>query len=126
MTHPVLGWRILAPLLGETPAALNIVRSHHERYDGRGVPDGLKGDEIPLEARIVCAADALDAMTSDRAYRPTEMSLEMAMDELQAMCRNPVRSGRRRRAPRVGGAGRAAIGPEGRQPGDRGRRLEYS
>ena len=83
MTHPVLGWRILAPLLGDTPIALNIVRSHHERYDGRGVPDGLKGLEIPLEARIVCVADALDAMTSDRPYRPSEMSLEMAVEELR-------------------------------------------
>jgi HD-GYP domain-containing protein (c-di-GMP phosphodiesterase class II) len=84
MTHPVLGWRILAPLLGETPAALNIVRSHHERFDGRGVPDGLKGDEIPLEARIVCAADALDAITSGRPYRQSEMSLEMAVEELRS------------------------------------------
>ncbi|MGH9884606.1 MAG: HD-GYP domain-containing protein [bacterium] len=83
MTHPVLGWRILAPLLGDTPAALNIVRSHHERFDGRGIPDGLRGTEIPLEARIACAADALDAMTSDRPYRPSEMSLDMAIDELR-------------------------------------------
>ena len=83
MTHPVLGWRILAPLLGDTPAALNIVRSHHERFDGRGIPDGLKGTEIPLEARIACAADALDAMTSDRPYRASEMTLEMAIDELR-------------------------------------------
>lgn len=82
MTHPVLGWRILAPLLGDTPSALNIVRSHHERFDGSGVPDGLKGDEIPLEARIVCVADALDAMTTDRPYR-SEMSLEDAVDELR-------------------------------------------
>jgi putative two-component system response regulator len=82
MTHPVLGWRILAPLLGETPHALNIVRSHHERYDGRGVPDGLKGDAIPIEARIVAAADALDAMTSDRPYRPCEMSLDAVVEEL--------------------------------------------
>jgi putative two-component system response regulator len=82
MTHPVLGWRILAPLLGETPHALNIVRSHHERYDGRGVPDGLKGDAIPVEARIVAAADALDAMTSDRPYRQCEMSLEAVVEEL--------------------------------------------
>jgi HD-GYP domain-containing protein (c-di-GMP phosphodiesterase class II) len=82
MTHPVLGWRILAPLLGDTPHALNIVRSHHERYDGRGVPDGLKSTEIPLEARITAAADALDAMTSDRPYRPSEMSLEMAIEEI--------------------------------------------
>lgn len=82
MTHPVLGWRILAPLLGDTPHALNIVRWHHERYDGRGVPDGLKGDEIPVEARIAAAADALDAMTSDRPYRPAEMSLEAVIDEI--------------------------------------------
>jgi putative two-component system response regulator len=83
MTHPVLGWRILAPLLGDTPIALNIVRSHHERFDGRGVPDGLKGDEIPLEARIAAAADALDAMTSDRPYRVSEMTLALAIEELQ-------------------------------------------
>ncbi len=83
MTHPVLGWRILAPLLGDTPHALNIVRSHHERFDGRGIPDGLLGAEIPLEARIAAAADALDAMTSDRPYRPSEMSLEMAIEEIQ-------------------------------------------
>jgi response regulator RpfG family c-di-GMP phosphodiesterase len=83
MTHPVLGWRILAPLLGDTPHALNIVRSHHERFDGRGIPDGLLGNEIPLEARIAAAADALDAMTSDRPYRPSEMSLEMAVEEIR-------------------------------------------
>ncbi|MEP6492331.1 MAG: HD domain-containing phosphohydrolase [bacterium] len=83
MTHPVLGWRILAPLLGDTPNALNIVRSHHERFDGRGVPDGLKGNEIPLEARIAAAADALDAMTSDRPYRVSEMTLPLAIEELQ-------------------------------------------
>src|SRR5215218_1505835 len=56
MTHAMVGWRILAPLLGETPVALNIVRSHHERYDGRGVPDRLTGTAIPLEARIAAAA----------------------------------------------------------------------
>jgi HD-GYP domain-containing protein (c-di-GMP phosphodiesterase class II) len=83
MTHPLLGWRILAPLLGDTPNALNIVRSHHERYDGRGVPDGLAGADIPLEARIAAAADALDAMTSDRPYRPSEMSLETAVEEIR-------------------------------------------
>jgi response regulator RpfG family c-di-GMP phosphodiesterase len=83
MTHPVLGWRILAPLLGDTPHALNIVRSHHERFDGRGIPDGLLGAEIPIEARIAAAADALDAMTSDRPYRPSEMSLESAVEEIQ-------------------------------------------
>ena len=70
MTHPMVGWRILAPLLGDTPEALNIVRSHHERFDGRGIPDGLSGTRIPLEARIAAAADSFDAMASDRPYRP--------------------------------------------------------
>jgi response regulator RpfG family c-di-GMP phosphodiesterase len=83
MTHPVLGWRILAPLLADRPSALNIVRSHHERYDGLGTPDGLSGSAIPLEARIVAVADALDAMTSDRPYRPCEMSLCGALDEIR-------------------------------------------
>ena len=82
MTHPVVGWRILAPLLGETPVALNIVRSHHERYDGRGVPDRLAAENIPFEARIAAVADSFDAMTSDRPYRPDGMSLEAAMAEL--------------------------------------------
>jgi response regulator RpfG family c-di-GMP phosphodiesterase len=69
MAHPLIGWRILSPLLSDAPLALNIVRSHHERYDGRGVPDGLAADAIPLEARIAAVADAYDAMTSGRAYR---------------------------------------------------------
>ena len=82
MTHPVVGWRILAPLLRETPVALNIVRSHHERFDGRGAPDGLVGTAIPLEARIAAAADSFDAMTSDRPYRPDGMSIDDAVQEI--------------------------------------------
>ncbi len=82
MTHPVLGWRILAPLMSDAPIALNIVRSHHERLDGRGVPDRLRGDAIPLEARIVAAADALDAMTSGRPYRGNELTLDEAVQEV--------------------------------------------
>ena len=74
---------MLAPLLGDAPIALNIVRSHHERMDGRGVPDGLAGEAIPLEARIVAVADALDAMTSGRPYRGREMTLDEALDELR-------------------------------------------
>jgi putative two-component system response regulator len=81
MTHPMVGWKILAPLLGDTPEALNIVRSHHERFDGRGIPDGLSGTSIPLEARIAAAADSFDAMTSDRPYRPG-LSMEEAIAEL--------------------------------------------
>ena len=83
MEHPVLGWRILAPLLGDTPLALNIVRSHHERWDGRGVPDGLSAGEIPIEARIAAAADALDAMTSGRPYRGRQLSFTEAVEEIQ-------------------------------------------
>ena len=69
MTHPVVGWRILSPLLSDAPLALNVVRSHHERFDGKGVPDGLSGEGIPIEARIAAVADAFDAMTSARPYR---------------------------------------------------------
>jgi putative two-component system response regulator len=82
MTHPVVGWRILAPLMSDAPIALNVVRSHHERIDGTGVPDGMKADEIPLEARIVAVADALDAMTSGRPYRTAQKSWEEALREL--------------------------------------------
>jgi putative two-component system response regulator len=81
MTHSMVGWKILAPLLGDMPEALNIVRSHHERFDGRGIPDGLAGTNIPIEARIAAAADSFDAMTSDRPYRPG-LSMEEAIAEL--------------------------------------------
>src|SRR5206468_9568353 len=81
MTHPMVGWKILAPLLVDMPEALNIVRSHHERFDGRGIPDRLVGAEIPLEARIAAAADSFDAMTSDRPYRPG-LSMEAAIAEI--------------------------------------------
>jgi HD-GYP domain-containing protein (c-di-GMP phosphodiesterase class II) len=83
MTHPMVGWRILAPLLRDTPRALAIVRSHHERLDGRGVPDGLAGDAIPLEARIAAVADAFDAMTSGRPYRAGGFTAADALGELQ-------------------------------------------
>jgi response regulator RpfG family c-di-GMP phosphodiesterase len=63
--------------------ALNIVRSHHERFDGRGVPDMLTGVAIPLEARIAAVADAFDAMVSGRAYRRGRfMSPEDAITEI--------------------------------------------
>ena len=66
--HPKLTSEILAPL--ETSNYYSsIARSHHERWDGKGYPDGLNGEEIPLLARIVAIADAWDAMTSNRVYR---------------------------------------------------------
>jgi putative two-component system response regulator len=83
MTHPVVGWQILSPLLNDSPCALNVVRSHHERFDGKGVPDGLAGDSIPIEARLCAVADAFDAMTSGRAYRHHRMSIEDAVAELR-------------------------------------------
>ncbi|MGH7637991.1 MAG: HD domain-containing phosphohydrolase [Gemmatimonadaceae bacterium] len=86
MTHPLLGWRILEPLMSDAPIALNVVRSHHERVDGRGVPDQLRGEAIPIEARIVAVADALDAMTSGRPYRGEEMQMEDALAELTGNC----------------------------------------
>jgi putative nucleotidyltransferase with HDIG domain len=80
--HTTLGERILAPFMGESPAVLRIVRSHHERIDGRGFPDQLTGTEIPLEARIVGVVDAFDAMTTNRAYRSCRTPVE-AVDELR-------------------------------------------
>jgi HD-GYP domain-containing protein (c-di-GMP phosphodiesterase class II) len=59
-----------------------IIRHHHERWDGRGYPDGLAGDEIPLPAAIVALADAWDAMTTERPYAPA-ISPEEALDEIR-------------------------------------------
>lgn len=67
-THAALGERIMAPLRS-TAALLPIIRHHHERWDGKGYPDGLCGAEIPLGARIVAIADAYNAMLSPRPYR---------------------------------------------------------
>lgn len=77
--HSLLGARLLAPF-GE---AASFVRHHHERYDGRGYPDGLRGEEIPLGAAIVGAAEAFDAMTHARPYRPSR-SRKDALEEVRA------------------------------------------
>ncbi|MEP6621993.1 MAG: HD domain-containing phosphohydrolase, partial [bacterium] len=82
MTHPVLGWRILHSLLDEEPIALSVVRSHHERFDGAGLPDGLCGTAIPLAARIMSVADTLDAMTSSRPYRAHGATFDEAVREV--------------------------------------------
>jgi HD-GYP domain-containing protein (c-di-GMP phosphodiesterase class II) len=67
--HPLIGSEILRDVdfLGEGKL---VVRHHHERWDGQGYPDGLEGDAIPLAARVFAVADALDALTTDRPYRP--------------------------------------------------------
>ena len=80
--HSVLGEKILAPFLAQSPSVLRIVRSHHERINGSGFPDGLQGEQIPLEARIVAVVDAFDAMTTNRAYRPLRPPAE-AIQELR-------------------------------------------
>jgi two-component system, cell cycle response regulator len=79
--HPIIGERIV----GSAPALRNVavlVRSTHERWDGRGYPDGLVADEIPLGSRIVAVADAYDAMTGDRPYAARRTPQE-ALDELR-------------------------------------------
>jgi response regulator RpfG family c-di-GMP phosphodiesterase len=82
LEHTIIGERILSPLVREHPLALRIVRSHHERLDGRGFPDHLRGEEIPLPARVVTVADTFDAMTTARPYR-TARSPEAALEELR-------------------------------------------
>jgi putative two-component system response regulator len=68
-THTMLGEQVLSGVAYLHGEALQVVRSHHERWDGGGYPDGKAGSEIPLSARVFAVADALDAMTSDRPYR---------------------------------------------------------
>ncbi|MEJ7785599.1 MAG: diguanylate cyclase [Solirubrobacteraceae bacterium] len=79
--HPEQGTAILSavPFLGK---ALEVVRHHHERWDGAGYPDGLQGEEIPLWARIFAVVDTVDAITSDRPYRGAQ-SLDVAIAELR-------------------------------------------
>ncbi|HEY6000686.1 MAG TPA: HD domain-containing phosphohydrolase [bacterium] len=79
--HPVIGETILRPLKGLGDIA-RIIRSHHERFDGLGYPDGLRGEEIPLEARIMAIADTFDAMTTTRPYREP-LARDAVRDELE-------------------------------------------
>ena len=81
-THPVLGAQILSPVKFLIPA-LPIVEAHHEKWDGSGYPRGLRGEDIPLGARIFALVDAFDAMTSDRPYRRA-LSFEEALDQISA------------------------------------------
>lgn len=81
-THPAMGERLLRPL-GLSPTVTATVRHHHERFDGRGYPDGLAGEDIPLAARIIAIVDAFDAMTCERPYRAARSRAD-AIDELRA------------------------------------------
>ena len=80
-SHPEEGARIIERL-GYLDDVVPGIRHHHERPDGRGYPDGVMGDRIPIAARIIHVADALDAMTTKRLYR-AEMSFEDAMEEIR-------------------------------------------
>ncbi len=81
--HTIIGARILAnPRTELMVIAQQMARSHHERWDGQGYPDGLRGDAIPLPARICTVADVFDAVTSGRVYRPAPMSVEEAVEEV--------------------------------------------
>src|SRR5680860_259188 len=79
--HPEIGYRILSTVNGMAKMA-EYVLAHHERWDGLGYPKGLKGEELPLQPRIIAIADAYDAMTSVRSYRGA-LSEELAIAELQ-------------------------------------------
>jgi cyclic di-GMP phosphodiesterase len=80
-THPVIGGQIVAPIKG-LARAVPVIEAHHERWDGKGYPRGLAGEDIPLGARIFAIADTFDAMTSDRPYRQAQ-SFDYAVDEIE-------------------------------------------
>lgn len=79
--HTIKGGEILQKLKS-IPSAQAAARYHHERYDGKGYPDGIRGEDIPLVARIVCVADSFDAMNSSRCYR-TYRDREYIIDEIK-------------------------------------------
>jgi putative two-component system response regulator len=80
--HPVIGEEMVRPL-NTLASVLQLIRHHHERYDGRGYPDGLSGNTIPYEVRLLSIVDAYDALTSHRAYRPAPLTHEAAMATLR-------------------------------------------
>ena len=99
--HPVVGAEILRDVdfLGEGKL---VVRHHHERWDGTGYPDRLGGEEIPLAARVFSVADTLDALTTDRPYRPASSWDEARAGDpaVQRLAVRPDRRGRVRADPR--------------------------
>ncbi|OGQ50083.1 MAG: hypothetical protein A3I09_02430 [Deltaproteobacteria bacterium RIFCSPLOWO2_02_FULL_47_10] len=90
-SHPRRGFEICQPLKS-LEESLTCIRSHHERFDGGGYPDGLKGNEIPLNGMIMAVADSYDAMTTDRPYRkalPQETAVKIFSDEISSGQWNP-------------------------------------
>ena len=80
--HPVMGYTMIRSI-EFLQFATEVVLCHHENFDGTGYPRGLRGDRIPLAARIFCPMDTMDAMTSDRPYRPA-LPLRAVQDELRS------------------------------------------
>jgi len=90
-SHPARGEEICRPLQSLSPV-LPIIRHHHERWDGSGYPDGLRGDQIPLLARILQMADIYDALTSPRPYKPAYLpqhALDLMAEETEKGWRDP-------------------------------------
>jgi putative two-component system response regulator len=84
-SHPEIGYRICLPLKSTLGLALDVIRHHHEKLDGSSYPDGLKGEEISLAARIMCVVDIYDALITDRPYRKgthKEKAVEILRDEV--------------------------------------------
>lgn len=84
-THPVLGELHLKSRFSGSDEVPSVIRWHHERWDGLGYPDNLKGDEIPLEARIIHLADAVSAMSAPRCYRKSIKSKREIASELLSL-----------------------------------------
>ena len=120
-THTIEGQRMLDRVGGFMREVGAIVRASHERWDGRGYPDRLVGDAIPLEARIICCCDAYNAMTTTRPYR-TAMSRRARRRGARALRRDAVRrhrrgrpAGGRRRDARSGRTSARSLSPDGRR-----------
>jgi HD-GYP domain-containing protein (c-di-GMP phosphodiesterase class II) len=79
--HPEIGYRILSSV-NDMAELAEFILAHHERWDGEGYPKGLRGEDIPLQSRVLALADAYDAMTSERAYRRS-LSESAAVEELE-------------------------------------------
>jgi putative two-component system response regulator len=88
-SHPEIGYRICLPLKSTLGIALDVIRHHHEKLDGSAYPDGLKGDEVSLAARIMCVVDIYDALVTERPYRKA-----MSKEEAIGILREEVQAGK--------------------------------
>ncbi len=85
--HPEIGYQICLPMKSNLGLALDVIRHHHEKLDGSSYPDGLKGDEISLAARIMCVVDIYDALNTERPYRPAMpkvKAIEILQEDVKA------------------------------------------